>query len=84
MKRALLRKGAYWLGLAVLLLLTAFLLFTRLGDFYICQCDEARHGINAYEMLQSGDYVINTCNGEPDYGNLKPPLSYYCICWLCG
>ena len=79
MKRAFLQKGFYWLCLAILLLLAAFLLFTRLGDYYICECDEARHGINAYEMLQNGDYVVNTYNGEPDYWNLKPPLSYYCI-----
>ena len=65
----------------LLALLTAggFLLFTNLGETGISDCDEARHGINAYEMMQSGDYVVTTYRGEPDYWNLKPPLTDYCI-----
>ena len=68
--------GCCWLAL-----LTAggFLLFTNLGETGISDCDEARHGINAYEMMQSGDYVVTTYRGEPDYWNLKPPLTDYCI-----
>lgn len=54
-----------------------FLLFTNLGETGISDCDEARHGINAYEMMQSGDYVVTTYRGEPDYWNLKPPLTDY-------
>ena len=69
----------YWIGFVLLFATAGYLLFARLGDFVICECDEARHGINAYEMLQNGDWVINTYNGETDYFNLKPPLSFYGI-----
>ncbi|MEG1776796.1 MAG: glycosyltransferase family 39 protein [Clostridia bacterium] len=44
--------------------------------------DEARHGINAYEMIRNEDYLVSTFMGQPDYWNLKPPLSYWCIA-LC-
>lgn len=72
-------EALYWLTIIVLLTAGGFLLFTNLGETGISDCDEARHGINAYEMLQNGDYVVSTYHGEPDYWNLKPPLTYYCI-----
>lgn len=75
----ILRKGIYWVLLAVLLTAGGFLLFTQLGAAPINECDEARHGVNAYEMLQSGDYLVSTYRGETDYWNLKPPLSLYSI-----
>ncbi|MEA4998294.1 MAG: glycosyltransferase family 39 protein [Candidatus Limiplasma sp.] len=64
---------------AVLLLLIGFLLFSHLGDMFIVDYDEARHGVSAYEMLRSGDYVVSTYQGEPDLWNLKPPLSFWLI-----
>lgn len=73
------RKAAYWALLALLLAAGGFLLFFNLGGAALSDCDEARHGVNAYEMLCSGDYVVTTFNGEPDYWNLKPPLSEYLI-----
>lgn len=76
---AIWREAVYWLLIAALLTAGGFLLFTELGTAAISDCDEARHGINAYEMLQSGDFVVSTYCGEPDYWNLKPPLSYYSI-----
>ena len=75
-------EALYWLMIIALLTAGGFLLFTNLGEAAISDCDEARHGINAYEMLQSGDYVVSTFMGEPDFWNLKPPLTYYCIA-LC-
>lgn len=42
----------------------------------IVTSDEARHGVSAMEMLESGNFLINTYGGEPDYWNLKPPLSF--------
>ena len=69
----------YWLVILLLLTAGGFLLFTNLGEAAISDCDEARHGVNAYEMWQSGDYVVSTFRGEPDYWNLKPPLTYWCI-----
>lgn len=41
--------------------------------------DEARHGISAYEMVQSGNYLINTYRNNLDYMNAKPPLSFWHI-----
>ena len=78
-KKSLWQEAVYWVLLAALLTAGGFLLFTNLGETGISDCDEARHGINAYEMMQSGDYVVTTYRGEPDYWNLKPPLTDYCI-----
>lgn len=74
-----LRKATYWVLLAAMLTAGGFLLFTQLGEAIISECDEARHGVNAYEMMQSGDYLVSTYRGETDYWNLKPPLSLYSI-----
>ena len=70
------RQIGYWVLLALLMTAAGFLLLTNLG-VGISDSDEHRHGINAYEMLQSGDYVVSTYEGEPDYWNLKPPLALY-------
>lgn len=76
-KKNLWQDALYWVLLLALLTAGGFLLFTNLGETGISDCDEARHGINAYEMMQSGDYVVTTYRGEPDYWNLKPPLTDY-------
>lgn len=60
-------------------LLTLFLCFYKLSDFNIHKWDEARHGVNAYEMLRNDNYIVSTYRNQPDYWNLKPPLSYWCI-----
>lgn len=41
--------------------------------------DEARHGVSAYEMLQTGEPIVTTYAYSPDYWNLKPPLSEWFI-----
>lgn len=41
--------------------------------------DEARHGVNAFEMMQRHNYIANYYDGELDYWNLKPPLSLYLV-----
>lgn len=74
-----LRNILFWVLLAALLTTGGFLLLTNLGENQIHNCDEARHGVNAYEMMQSGDYLVTTYRGETDYWNLKPPLSEYGI-----
>lgn len=53
--------------------------FLFLGDFPIQRWDEARHGVSAYEMLSSGNYLINTFLFSPDYWNSKPPLSIWSV-----
>jgi 4-amino-4-deoxy-L-arabinose transferase-like glycosyltransferase len=56
-----------------------FLCFYRLDVKWVDSWDEARHGINAYEMYQNKNLVVNTYNYSNDYWNLKPPLSYWGI-----
>jgi 4-amino-4-deoxy-L-arabinose transferase-like glycosyltransferase len=74
------KHGAIYI-LCVTLLMAAlgYLLFARLGEMYITDYDEARHGVNAYEMIRNDDYLVTTYQGEPDYWNLKPPLSFWLI-----
>lgn len=67
----------YFLGMIFLLTLACFNIFYRLGDFPIYSWDEARHGVNAYEMLRKGNYVVSTYRDKIDYWNLKPPLSFW-------
>ena len=70
----------YWLYLYIaLLLLLSFICFFNLWNLPIQDWDEARHGINAYEMLKEGNYIVNYYQGSPDFWNLKPPISYYTI-----
>jgi 4-amino-4-deoxy-L-arabinose transferase-like glycosyltransferase len=62
-----------------ILALACFNLFVYLGRLPVNDWDEARHGISAYEMLKSGNLIINTYMGNPDYWNLKPPLGFWMI-----
>ena len=68
-----------WFLAAVLLATLAYLAFGNLGVWHIEDYDEARHGINAYEMIQNNDYLVHTYQGEPDLWNTKPPLSFWLI-----
>ena len=64
--------------LAVLLFVCAAInVFTFLGKSRIRSWDEARHGVSACEMMDTGNYIVNTYNYEPDYWNVKPILSFY-------
>jgi 4-amino-4-deoxy-L-arabinose transferase-like glycosyltransferase len=49
-------------------------LFGHLGAFPIRIWDEARLAINAYEMLNDGDFIVTHFEGAPDMWNTKPPL----------
>ncbi len=64
---------------AVLLATLGYLCFGKLGEWHIEDYDEARHGINAYEMIKNNDYLVHTFMGEPDLWNTKPPLSFWLI-----
>ncbi len=69
----------YWLCFVLLLGVICFLSFYKLDAKYVDRWDEARHGINAYEMFKSGSVVKSTYLYETDYYNLKPPLSMWSI-----
>lgn len=62
-----------------LILITAYLCFARLDVASLQHWDEARHGVNGYEMFKNNNLIVNTYNYENDYFNLKPPLSYWGI-----
>jgi len=69
----------WYIAYLMLFLVFCFFTFYRLGESQIENWDEARHGISAYEMIQSGDYIKNTYCYETDLWNLKPPLSFWTI-----
>lgn len=73
------RRLVCFLSLTALLALLCFLCFYKLDIAPIENWDESRHGISAYEMLQTGDKIVTTYLYSPDYWNLKPPLSEYFI-----
>ena len=75
------KKVKYWYPVCFVLLIgvIAFLAFYRLDVKYVDPWDEARHGVNAYEMLNGGSLFQNTYLRQADYYNLKPPLSMWCI-----
>ncbi len=79
--RALLRffEKYYWMFFALACLTLAFFCFRCLDVQYVDSWDEARHGVNAYEMIQNGDYIRHTYNYQTDDWNLKPSLSYWGI-----
>ena len=56
-----------------------FLCFYKLDVKYVDPWDEARHGVNAYEMLKQGNLIESTYRYETDDYNLKPPLSMWSI-----
>lgn len=69
----------YWLFFALAVLTLAFYCFRCLDVQYVDSWDEARHGVNAYEMIQNGNYIQHTYNYVTDDWNLKPSLSYWAI-----
>lgn len=69
----------YWVAFVVVLAVVCFLSFYQLDAKYVDPYDEARHGVNAYEMFQQGDLIKSTYCYDTDYYNLKPPLSMWGI-----
>jgi 4-amino-4-deoxy-L-arabinose transferase-like glycosyltransferase len=69
----------YYPLLTIILAIACFNLFYNLGRLPINSWDEARHGVNAYEMIKRNNYIISTYGYVNDYWNLKPPTSYWAI-----
>ena len=69
----------YWCFFVLLMFLIGFFSFYNLEGAYVNSWDEARHGFNAYEMIQNQDYLVHTYSYETDYWNYKPPFSFYGI-----
>lgn len=73
------RRILFWAALAVVIGFAAFAAFFRLDASAVNSWDEARHGVNAYEMMRTGNFIVNSYRYQPDYWNLKPPLSFWAI-----
>lgn len=69
----------YYFFLVIILSTAVFNIFYNLGITPINSWDEARHGVNAYEMIKKNNYIVNTYAYNNDYWNLKPPVSYWAI-----
>lgn len=52
--------------------------FGHLDSLPIRIWDEARRSINAYEMLNNGNFLVTHFQGEPDMWGTKPPM----LVWL--
>ncbi|MDB5273363.1 MAG: arnT 1 [Chitinophagaceae bacterium] len=65
--------------LFILLLLAALLEFWHLGNQPVKEYDEARYGINAFEMLQNKDFINLHYRGKPDAWVARPPLKAWLI-----
>jgi 4-amino-4-deoxy-L-arabinose transferase-like glycosyltransferase len=68
----------YLLALVVVLLL-GLNLGLNLSTHTFAEFDESRHVVSAVEMRESGHYLVNTYMHEPDYWNVKPPLSMWAV-----
>jgi len=74
---------AFYLGLAVLLALSWFVLFFQLDAFPIRLWDESRLAVNAVEMLQDHDYMSTHYGHAPEHWNTKPPLMIWSqVFWM--
>lgn len=71
------KKSIFIIILIVLILLVCTRLFFRLPATSINDDDEAWHAVNVYEMYQNNTFLINTCRGEIDYYNSKPPMAFW-------
>ncbi|MCL2625818.1 MAG: glycosyltransferase family 39 protein [Cystobacterineae bacterium] len=70
-------RRAYMVLLGLICLCIVANCFFKLSGGQLKDWDEARHGLSAYEMLQHGNFLMNTYGGAPDYWNAKPPLSFW-------
>jgi 4-amino-4-deoxy-L-arabinose transferase-like glycosyltransferase len=71
------RKAPGYILAALLFVIAAVNVFTGLGTERIHSWDEAHHGVSACEMMESGNYIVNTYDYIVDYWNVKPVLSFY-------
>ena len=62
--------------LVAFIVLTFFRFFYKLGAEVVQHTDEAWHGVNVYEMYESGNWMVPTQYHEVDYAS-KPPLNFW-------
>lgn len=64
--------------LLILLVSAYFSIFWQLNRLDLHMWDESRLAVNALEMYENHQYLINTFDGKPDLWGTKPPL----MIWL--
>lgn len=62
----------------LLLVALYFPLFLHLDSFSLRIYDEARRAVNAFEMWQSGNWLVTTFQFKPEMWGTKPPLLIWC------
>lgn len=68
-----------WGMAMVIALLLLFNLFWNISTQPVATWDEARHVASGMEMVSRGEFLVNHFEGEPDYWNAKPPLSFWAV-----
>jgi 4-amino-4-deoxy-L-arabinose transferase-like glycosyltransferase len=69
----------FWILASAVLALAAFNLTYRLGNESLTEWDGSLYATSAFEMLENGNWVVTTFNGQTDYYNSKPPLNVWLI-----
>ena len=86
----MIRRTSIWLlrhdGLVVALIgfLAGVNAFAFLNRTELSVWDEKRYEVSALEMFRSGDWIVTTYRGVPDYENLKPPLAVWLMSGSCS
>lgn len=70
-------KNLIWRDLTILLLLAGTLFMYHLGHGSLWDSDEPKYGEAAWEMVQSGNWLVPHFNQTERFD--KPPLFYWCI-----
>jgi 4-amino-4-deoxy-L-arabinose transferase-like glycosyltransferase len=73
------RGRRFWVLAFAVLALAAFNLTYRVGNESLTEWDESLYATSAFEMIESGDWIVTTFNGATDYYNSKPPLNVWLI-----
>jgi 4-amino-4-deoxy-L-arabinose transferase-like glycosyltransferase len=62
-----------------LLILCFFIFIYKIDAYPLRLWDEARNGINAFEMIHDHNYLVTHFLGQPDTWNTKPPLFIWIV-----
>lgn len=63
----------------LLAVLAYFTFFHQLGKLSLRYWDEASYALNAWEMLETGEYINLYQFGKSDFYNTKPPFAIWCM-----
>jgi 4-amino-4-deoxy-L-arabinose transferase-like glycosyltransferase len=68
-----------WIKYFILIILVSIPLFISLSVLPVQLWDEARTGVNAFEMIKNGNLLATYYDGAPDMWHTKPPFVVWCI-----